>query len=148
MPSPAYFPVQPNRLLYVAAAADQLVTGTTAQVATALTLTLEAGRVYLVNAGVIFGNSSAVPTAGLSFTGPSAATMKWNSTTGSTNYRPTIGSVDAYTGSAATRLALISGRLVTDAAAGGALTLTLSTSDGAQTSTLYADSWLTATRVA
>lgn len=147
MPSPSYLPVVPARQLYYASAADFPVTGTTAQTATPLTVAVEAGRVYVLSAAAIFGCSSAAPTVGLSWTGPAGATMKWNSTTGSTNYRPLISSVDSYTGSAATRMALFGGRLVVVDTA-GSLTLTLSTSDAAQTATLYADSWIQLDRVA
>lgn len=147
MPNPTYVPVAQNRTTYAANPADFPVTGTTAQTATPLTVAVEAGFVYLVDAGLIFGCSSAAPTVGLSWTGPAGAAMKWNSTTGSLNYRPTLTSVDSYTGSAATRLALVGGRLVVGATA-GALTLTLSTSDPAQTATLFADSWLRIQRVA
>lgn len=145
-PSPSYFPVAPARQLYADNPADFPVTGVVAQTATPLTVAVEAGRVYILSAGLIFACSNAAATVGISWTGPAGATMKWNASTGSTNYRPLIGSVDSYTGSAATRLALFGGRLVT-ADAAGSLTLTLSTSDIAQTATLLADSWLQLDRV-
>ncbi|MFJ6530881.1 hypothetical protein ACIQMZ_37245 [Streptomyces longwoodensis] len=148
MPSPSYMPVAPARMVWgESGGADFPVTGGTAQTATPLTVQLEANRTYYVVCGAIFANSSAAAAAGLSWTGPAGAAMKWNNTTGSTGYRSTIGAVDSYTGSTAQRMALLFGRLTTGSA-GGALTLTLSTSDPAQTSTLYADSWLRVERVA
>jgi hypothetical protein len=146
MPSPSYLPLLPNKWPYADTAADFPVTGSTAQTPTPLSVTLEPNRTYLVDAGVIFANTSAAASAGLSWSGPAGATMQWNNTTGSTGYRSTIGAVDSYTGSVATREAFLKGRIVTGAA-GGALTLTLSTSDALQTSTLAAGSWLLATRV-
>src|SRR5690606_34947621 len=106
-----------------------------------------AGAVYVMAAGVIFSASNTAMTAGLAWTGPAGAAMKWNSTTVSTGYRPTLTSVDGYSGSTATRLAFLMGRLVT-ADTAGELTLTLATSDAAQTATLAADSWVLLTRVA
>lgn len=147
MPSPSYLPVLANRSLSVATAADLPVTGTTAQTPTGLTVNLEAGKAYKVEVAAIFACSNVAPSVGFSFTGPAGATMKWNSTTGSGNYRPTISSVDSYTGSTSDRLTILIGRVVT-AAVGGALTLTISTSDPAQTATLRADSWLQAVVVA
>lgn len=147
MPNPSYVPVAQNRTTYADNPGDFPVTGTVAQTATPLTVAVEAGREYLVDAGLIISCSNAVATVGLSWTGPAGATMKWNSTTGSLNYRPLISSVDSYTGSAATRLALVAGRLVV-ADTAGSLTLTISTSDAAQTATLLADSWLRVQRVA
>ena len=146
MPSPSYFPVAPNRLSYAEVNVDFPVTGTTAQTATPLAAAVEAGRTYTVWAGVIFSNTSAAATAGLSWTGPAGATMQWNNTTGTSNYRASIGLVDPYTGSVAARMALLSGRLVVPTTA-GSLTLTLSTSDGAQTSTLLSGSWIYLARV-
>jgi hypothetical protein len=147
MPNPSYVPVAQNRFTYADNPTDFPVTATVAQTATPLAAAVEAGREYLVDAGLIISCSNAAATVGLSWTGPAGATMKWNSTTGSLNYRPLISSVDSYTGSAATRLALVSGRLVV-ADAAGFLTLTISTSDAAQTATLLADSWLRVQRVA
>lgn len=146
MPSPSYFPVIPNRWPYSEAAADFPVTGTTAQTATPLAVQLEPNARYVVTVAAIFSNTLAGASAGLSFSGPAGAAMKWNNTTGSTGYKNTIAGVDSYTGSTANREAFLCGRIVTGAT-GGLLALTLSTSDGAQTSTLAADSWMLAQRV-
>ncbi|MFJ2307659.1 hypothetical protein [Streptomyces sp. NPDC087787] len=146
MPSPSYVPVVPVRTLYAETGADFAVTGATGQTSTPLTVRVEAGRRYCLDAGIIFSCSNTTASVGLSWTGPTGATMRWNSTTASTGYRPTIGGVDSYTGSAANRLVFLRGRLVT-AAADGLLTLTMSISDPAETARLYADSWLTLTRV-
>lgn len=146
MPSPSYMPALPNRWPYAEVAADFPVTGGTAQTVTPLAVPVEAGRIYIVQAGLIFSNSSAAASAGLSWSGPAGAAMKWNNTTGSTGYRNAIGAVDSYTGSAATREAFLFGRLVVGSTA-GTLALTLATSDSAQTSTLFADSWLLLSRV-
>lgn len=146
MPSPSYVPLAQNRRTYAELAADAPFTGNAAQNATLLQAPVEAGRKYVMSAGLIFGLSNAVASVGIGWTGPANATMKWNSSTGSTNYRPLISSVDSYTGSAAVRLALFAGRLVVPDTA-GFLVVTISTSDVAQTATLYADSWLTLDRV-
>ena len=145
-PSPSYFPVVPNRFPYSEVATDFPVTGGTAQTATPLAVQLEPFAKYVVTVAAIFSNSSAAASAGLSFSGPAGASLKWNNTTGSTGYKATIGGVDSYTGSTALREAFLIGKCVTGAT-GGLLALTLSTSDGAQTSTLAADSWLLAQRV-
>lgn len=147
MPSPTYVPVVPNRWVYTATDTDFPVTGVTTQTTTPLAVTLEAGHTYLIRAGIVFSNTASAASAGLSWTGPAGAAMQWNNTTGSTGYRATIGLVDSYTGSTATREAFLLGR-ITLAATGGNLALTLSTSDSAQTSTLAAGSWLLAERVA
>lgn len=149
MPNPTFYPasVIPNVWPYAATAADFPVTGTTAQTATALAVTLDANRTYIVQCGAIFSCSSAAATVGLGWTGPAGAVMKWNNTTGSTGYRNAIGLTDTYTGSTAAREAFFLGRIVTGSA-GGSLTLTISTSDSAQTATLLADSWLLTQRVA
>ena len=143
MPSPSYVPLALARRIYAAATADSPVTGTTAQTATALQVPVEANKTYvLTQAGLIFAMSNAVAAAGIGWTGPVGATLKWNSyASGSTSYRPTIASTDSYSGSASTRLAFFSGRLVVGDTA-GFLTVTISTSDIAQTATLFQDSWL------
>jgi hypothetical protein len=147
-PSPSYVPLAPSRKVYADISADFPVTGTTAQTATTLTAAVEAGRKYVMSAGIIFAISNGVAAAGISWTGPAGALMKWNSyASGSTSYRPTIGSVDSYSGSASQRLAFFAGRLVV-ADTAGFLTLTLSTNDVAQTATLLTDSWLVLDRVA
>lgn len=149
MPNPTFFPVSaiPNVWPYTATAADLPVTGTTAQTATALSVAVEANRTYIMSTGAIFGCTSAAATVGIGWTGPTGATMKWNNTTGSTGYRNAINLTDTYTGSTATREAFFFGRLVVGANA-GSLTLTISTSDAAQTATLFQDSWLLLQRVA
>lgn len=146
MPSPSFFPVVPNRWPYSEVAADFPVTGGTAQTVTPLGVQLEPNAKYLITVGAIFSNTLAGASAGLGFSGPAGAAMKWNNSTGSTGYKNSITGVDSYTGSTAQREAFLFGRIVTGAT-GGLLTLTLSTSDGAQTSTLAADSWLLAQRV-
>jgi hypothetical protein len=143
MPSPSYVPLAQARRIYAEAATDTLVTGTTAQTATVLQVPVEANKKYvLTQAGIIFAISNGVAAAAIGWSGPVGATMKWNSyASGSTSYRSTIGAVDSYSGSASTRLAFFSGRLVVGDAA-GFLTVTISTSDIAQTATLFQDSWL------
>lgn len=149
MPNPTFYPVSaiPNVWPYVATTGDLPVTGTTAQTATGLTVAVEAGRTYLVHAAPIFSCTSAAATVGIGWTGPAGASLKWNNTTGSTGYRNAIGLTDTYTGSTAVREAFFFGRLVVGAAAGN-LTMTISTSDAAQTATLYQDSWMILQRVA
>lgn len=147
MPSPTFLPVLPNRWAYADSPADEPFTGDTAQHPSAyVTVPVEANRTYLVDVGAVFSNTASAASAALGFTGPAGATLQWNNTTGSTGYRANIGLTDSYTGSTATREAFLRGRLVTGATAGN-LTLTLSTSDAAQTSTLAAGSWILATRV-
>lgn len=147
MPSPSYVPVTPNRLLYAEASDAFPVTGTTAQTVTPLAVQVEAGRTYVVMAGVVWSCTSAAASVGLSWSGPAGATLTWNNTTGSTGYRASIGLVDSYTGSTAEREAFLLGRLRVPTTA-GAFALTLSTSDSAATATLSAGSWLMLHRVA
>jgi hypothetical protein len=147
MPPLTYLPVVPNRWSYAQCTADEPYTGDTAQHASAsLTVAVDAGRTYLVDAGVVFACTSAAATVSLGWTGPAGAAMQWNNTTGSTGYRAGIGLTDTYTGSTASRLAFLRGRLVVGTAA-GALTLTVGVSDALQTVTLQSGSWLYLTRV-
>ena len=145
MPSPTYVPVTLAHP-YAETTADFTLTGTTAATLTPLAVAVAAGRRYIVEAGLIFACSNTAAAVGLSWRGPAGAAMKWNSSTGSLGYRPTMATADTYTGSAATRMALVAGRLTTGPEA-GFLTLALSISDAAQTATLYADSWVKLTRV-
>jgi hypothetical protein len=147
MPSPSFLPVVPNRWTYAESSADELFTGDTVQHPSAsVAVLVEVGRTYLVDVGAIFSCSSAAASVALGWSGPAGATMQWNNTTGSLGYRSTIGLTDSYTGSTATRETFLRGRLTVGASA-GSLSLTISTSDPAQTATLAAGSWLLLTRV-
>lgn len=114
-----------------------------AQTATPVTLAVQASATYLMEACLIFSNSTGSTTP--SWTGPTGATMQWNDTGASLDYSSTIGATNnAYASNAGTRMAFFKGLLVTSTTA-GSLTLTLGVSAG--TTTLSAGSFLRLTRV-
>jgi hypothetical protein len=113
-----------------------------AQTATTVTLAVQASATYLMEACLIFSNSTGSTTP--SWTGPSGATMQWNDTGTSTDYSSTIGATNnSYASNASTRMACFKGLLVTSSTA-GSLTLTLGVSAG--TTTLAAGTYLRLTR--
>ena len=114
-----------------------------AQTATPVTLAVQASATYLMEACLIFSNSTGSTTP--SWTGPTGATMQWNDTGASLDYSSTIGATNnSYASNAGTRAAFFKGLLVTSTTA-GSLTLTLGVSAG--TTTLAAGSYLRLTRV-
>ena len=132
----------------VAIAASDQTFSTTSQVAsTQLTLGTEIAAVYLMEAGVIFSNTTSGSTV-FSWTGPTGATLKWNDTGTSSDYQSTISGTNSYAfSSGVTRLAFFKGKLVISSTSGN-FALTVSNSVGtASTSTVLTDSWLRLTRV-
>jgi hypothetical protein len=114
-----------------------------AQTATTVTLAVESSATYLMEAGLIFTNTTGNTTP--SWTGPASATMQWNSTNTPLTYSSTIGAVNnTFTSNAATNMAFFKGILIV-AGTSGSLTLTLGVSAG--TTTLAAGSWLRLTRL-
>lgn len=114
-----------------------------AQTATPITLAVQASATYLMEAGLVFSNSTGSTTP--SWTGPTGATMQWNDTGTSTDYSSTIGATNnAYAANASTRMAFLKG-ILTVSSTSGSLTLTLGVSTG--TTTLSAGSFLRLTRV-
>lgn len=113
------------------------------QTATPVTLTVAASATYVMEAALIFSNTTGSTTP--SWTGPTGATMQWNDTGASLDYSSTIGATNnSYASNAGTRMAFFKGLLVTSTTA-GSLTLTLGVSAG--TTTLSAGSYLRLTRV-
>lgn len=114
-----------------------------AQTATTVTLAVESSATYIMEAAVIFSNTTGITTP--SWTGPTGATMQWNDTTGSLDYSSTIGATNnTFAANAGTRMAIFKGYLVT-AGTAGSLTLTLGVSTG--TTTLFTGSWLKLSRL-
>lgn len=114
-----------------------------AQTATTVTLAVESSATYLMEAALIFSNTTGITTP--SWTGPASATMQWNDTTGSLDYSSTIGATNnTFAANAGTRMAFLKGVLIV-AGTSGSLTLTLGVSAG--TTTLAAGTWLRLTRL-
>jgi hypothetical protein len=112
------------------------------QAATPVTLAVQASATYLVEAGMIFTNTTGSTT--FSWTGPAGATMQWADTTGSGTYVSTIGGTDSFPTFGTARMTFLKGLLIVSGTP-GSLTATIGVSTG--TTTLNAGSWLRLTRV-
>lgn len=131
---------------FVEAPSNQTSTATSQTASTYLTLAVEASAMYVMELGLVFGESSASGIFTPSWTGPSGATMQWCDTGTSGDYSSTIGATNnTYTGSANPRMAFLKGLLVTSTTA-GSLTLTFATNN-TFTATVYSGSYLKLTRV-
>jgi hypothetical protein len=129
--------------LYAEATAQQDVTSASQTASLYLTLPVAANAKYVMEASIICQNTTGnfVP----SWTGPSGATLRWVDTTASLDYQSAIGgTANVFGANAGTRMVIFKGKLKT-AAAAGSLTFTFSASAG--TSSVFAESYLTLTRV-
>lgn len=129
---------------YARAASNQSIAVTGQTASTALVVAVAANAEYWVEAQILAQNTTG--TWKPSWTGPASATMKWNDTTTSTDYSPTIGdTTNTYAANAGVRMCFFSGILKTSSTAGN-LTFTTNASTG--TTILQADSALLLRRVA
>lgn len=128
------------------ATVDQSVTSSTQTASTYLTLAVEASANYLLEAGVIFANTTSGNNIVFSWTGPTGATMKWNDTGTSADYTATISGTNSYASNAASRMAFFKGNLVTSTTT-GSITLTFSASNNTNAVSVLTSSWLRLTRV-
>lgn len=128
------------------ATADQAVTSSVQTASTYLTLAIQASATYLMEAGVIFNDTTAGNNIVFGWTGPTGATMKWNNTAADTSYQSLISGTISYATNAANRLAFFKGNLVTSTTA-GSLTLTFSSSNNTNAVNVLTSSWLRLTRI-
>lgn len=113
------------------------------QTATTVTVGVESSATYLMEASLIFANTTGTTT--FSWTGPTGATMQWNDTTASLDYTSTIGGTGfAWPSNAGTRMVVHKGVLLTSSTT-GFLTLTVAVSAG--TTTLNSGTYLRLTRI-
>lgn len=147
-PLKAYSPDGNKHSLYGAfasAVADQSTASVnTPTASTALTIAVENGAKYLMEAQVILNTTNAVN--GLSsWTGPTGTTMTWNDTDTPANYASTITASNTLAGTGSDKLRTFKGFLQTGGTA-GSLTYTF-TNSAAGTTIQRANSWVRLIRI-